>query len=312
MENLRFTKNQLLKSVKQLFLMNEKLIKNQTEIVGLITVDHKQPTWRSTTLSCDKAIVITNDKTYVFADSVLCLGSICTSSSSGKQDQIVFGNSLSPRIESNRWRTGGIRVEMFPRFTTLDLLEKIQRLMTELRRFAHGHWSFLVSGSEKNLYGTHTYQPNGKRDRVAEDMMLNFSEGGHPVLRGSSALEREDSKSIGKEVSVHFCGGDDDTAELVLRTISHPPISSVSSEQQRTCATFWLAESLVVQKVQGNLLGNLPQKIPTSTTTTTRSGRRITAHLVLTFHTSRKSTRTCDNNSNASQKTKRRMSMRIR
>ena len=26
-------------------------------------------------------------------------------------------------------------------------------------------------------------------DRVAEDMVLNFSESGHPVFRGSSALE---------------------------------------------------------------------------------------------------------------------------
>ena len=49
---------------------------------------------------------------------------------------------------------------------------------------------------------------------------------------------------------------------------------------------------------------NLPLEIWTSTTRTTRSGRTTTAYLVLTFHTSRKSTRTCDNNSCASQKTK--------
>ena len=54
----------------------EKLIKDQTEISGLTTIDYKEPTWRSTTLPCDQAIVITNAQTYVFADSVLCLGSI--------------------------------------------------------------------------------------------------------------------------------------------------------------------------------------------------------------------------------------------
>ena len=32
------------------------------------------------------------------------------------------------------------------------------------------------------------YKPNGKWDRVAEDMMLNFSESGHPVFRGSIAF----------------------------------------------------------------------------------------------------------------------------
>ena len=44
------------------------------------------------------------------------------------------------------------------------------------RKFAHGHWSFLGLGSEKKLYETHTYKPNGTWDRVAEDMMLNFGE----------------------------------------------------------------------------------------------------------------------------------------
>ena len=76
MENLRFTKNQLLKSVKQLFQVTEKLLKDQSEISGLTTIDSKEPTWRSTTLQCDKAIEITNAKTYVFADSVPCLGSM--------------------------------------------------------------------------------------------------------------------------------------------------------------------------------------------------------------------------------------------
>ena len=46
-----------------------------------------------------------------------------------------------------------------------------------------------------------------------------------------------------------------------------------------------------------------------STTGTTRRGRTISAYLVLMFHTSRKSTRICDNNSGASQKTKWRTSV---
>ena len=57
LENLRFTKNQLLKSVRELFQVTEKLIKNQREMTDLTTIDYKQHTWRSTTLLCDKAIV---------------------------------------------------------------------------------------------------------------------------------------------------------------------------------------------------------------------------------------------------------------
>ena len=74
MENLRFTKNQLLKSVKQLFQVTEKLIEDQKEISNLTTIDYKEPTWSATSLLCDRAFEITNAKTYIFADSVLCVG----------------------------------------------------------------------------------------------------------------------------------------------------------------------------------------------------------------------------------------------
>ena len=56
MENPRFTKNQLLMSAKQLFHATGKLIKDQTDISGLTTINYKESTWRSTTLPCDKAI----------------------------------------------------------------------------------------------------------------------------------------------------------------------------------------------------------------------------------------------------------------
>ena len=69
MENLRFTKNQLLKSVKQLFQVTEKLIEDHKEINNLTTIDYKELTWRSTSLLCDKAFEITNAKK-------LCLGAL--------------------------------------------------------------------------------------------------------------------------------------------------------------------------------------------------------------------------------------------
>ena len=56
------------------------------------------------------------------------------------------------------------------------------------RGFAHGRWSFLGPGSETKWYGTHTYKPNGEWDNVAQIMMINFCESGHPVFRGSSAF----------------------------------------------------------------------------------------------------------------------------
>ena len=89
----------------------------------------------------------------------------------------------------------------------------------DARRFAHGHWSFLGSGSEKRWYGTHTYIPNGKWDRVAEAMMRVFSESGQPVFCAFSVLERGDLESKGREkLSTHFCV-DDNIVEVILHTI---------------------------------------------------------------------------------------------
>ena len=58
MQNLRFTKNQLLKSVKQLFRVTEKLIEDQKGISIVTTIDYKELTWSATSLLCDKAFEI--------------------------------------------------------------------------------------------------------------------------------------------------------------------------------------------------------------------------------------------------------------
>ena len=59
----------------------------------------------------------------------------------------------------------------------------------------------------------------GKWDRVAEPMMINFSESKHPVFRATSPLSRGTVKSKGNgKLSFHFCA-DGDTIETVFRTI---------------------------------------------------------------------------------------------
>ena len=111
------------------------------------------------------------------------------------------------------------------------------------RWFAHGHWSFLGPGSDNKWHGTHTYKPNGEGDHVAEDIMINFSESGHPVFRGSSALERRSLRSKG--------GFQIQSKWFFARLF--PSISPVCTEQWRTCVTNWLRGFLIVQKVQGDL-----------------------------------------------------------
>ena len=75
-ENLRSTMNQPKKSLRQLFQVTQRLITDETESSGLTTIDWQQPMWRKTTLLTDKAVQLATAKTYVFSDSVLCLGGI--------------------------------------------------------------------------------------------------------------------------------------------------------------------------------------------------------------------------------------------
>ena len=64
------------------------------------------------------------------------------------------------------------------------------RVTEYARSFMRGQWSLLVPGSEKSWYGTDVCKPAGQWDEVAEDMMLNFAESGHPIFRTTSAVER--------------------------------------------------------------------------------------------------------------------------
>ena len=87
------------------------------------------------------------------------------------------------------------------------------------RRFSPGRWSFLGPGSEKNRYSTHDSKPQGEWNRVAELMIIKFSESGHPVFRATSPLSRGTLKSKGGgKLSIHFCA-DEGTIETVFRKI---------------------------------------------------------------------------------------------
>ena len=89
----------------------------------------------STSLLCGKAYRITNAKTYVFSDSVLCVGKM-------EDDPIATWKSkIKWYSENNHFkdmnRLDGVPTEfewkIFPGITALGLLKKIQKLMTELQ-----------------------------------------------------------------------------------------------------------------------------------------------------------------------------------
>ena len=72
--NLRLVKNHLWNIVRLLFHETGKLIIEQIEIIVVSILGSQDATWMSTSLLCSQAYQITNAKTYVFSDSVLCVG----------------------------------------------------------------------------------------------------------------------------------------------------------------------------------------------------------------------------------------------
>ena len=68
--SLRCVKTHLWKSVEQLFNETGRLIRDQTEINGVTTIDFKELMWRSTSLLCSRAYQITKPK--LFSSPTLC------------------------------------------------------------------------------------------------------------------------------------------------------------------------------------------------------------------------------------------------
>ena len=85
----------------------------------------------------------------------------------------------------------------------------------DAKRFGKGQWSFIGPGSEKKWYSISEDSPQGERDKVAEKMMLEFAESGHPfsVLQVQrSAQKQRRWKSVdtllclfGYELRLFFC-----------------------------------------------------------------------------------------------------------
>ena len=210
--NLRFTKNEPLKSVKKLVQVTEELIEDQKEINNLTT---KSLSGYRHVHYCDKAFEITNAQTFFFADSVLCLGSICDQPTSPKLNGFGKLAISKIRVESmeSRWSSSGQffqdsqHWEFSKRFknwwlicsvnvstskvgssscqctTTLygeneEMQRNVKVIFAKLRIMLAnsladvGH--FLGLGSEKKCYGTYSHKPDWSWDQTAEKKMANF------------------------------------------------------------------------------------------------------------------------------------------
>ena len=106
-----------------------------------------------------------------------------------------------------------------------------------VKRFGVGQWSFIGPGSEKKWYSGEN-SPQGAFDNIAEEMLLEFAESGHPTFRATTPLSRSILKSKGHgKLSIHFTA-DNPTIETVFRLINSANQLNIYGAVANICEEF--------------------------------------------------------------------------
>ena len=230
-----------------MFDVTAQLVNNQEEIHGLYKIQWEKDSWKRLSLIGDETVInLQSTKVYVFSDSVLCLGKVpqhlesneawknrvagVRSEKSYRDFDAINGESTEfvwnlPRIQTPETFTG--RIQFMSMFNDIscdgkdnkdECLANAETVKVLARRFDIGQWSFIGPGSEKKWYSSEN-SPQGAWDHVAEEMLLLFSESGHPTFRATTPLSWCILKSKGRgKLSIHFAA-DGDTIDTIFRII---------------------------------------------------------------------------------------------
>ena len=105
----------------------------------------------------------------------------------------------------------------------------VVKVLVLARRFGVGQWSFIGPGSEKKWYSAEN-SPQGAWDNIAEEMLQEFAESGHPTFRATTPLSRGQLKSKGQgKLSIHFAAD-----EFTIDNFSHYPFCQSAQYLRRS------------------------------------------------------------------------------
>ena len=114
---------------------------------------------------------------------------------------------------------------------------KWQSRQSTCKKFGVGQWSFIGPGSEKKWYSAEN-SPQGAWDDIAEQMLLEFAESGHPTFRSTTPLSRGILKSKGRgKLSIHFAA-DEHAIDTIFRIILSVNQLSVYGAVAAICEEF--------------------------------------------------------------------------
>ena len=118
-----------------------------------------------------------------------------------------------------------------------ECLKNASHVKTFVVRFGIGQWSFIGPGSEKKWYSSEN-SPQGAWVNIAEQMLLEFAESGHPIFPATTPLSRGQFKSKGRgKLSIHFTA-DQDTFDTIYRIILSVNQLSVYGAVAAICEEF--------------------------------------------------------------------------
>ena len=75
---------------------------------------------------------------------------------------------------------------MTEKATKKNVLANARVVKVLAKNFGIGQWSFIGSGSEKKWYSGEENSPQGAWDHIADEMLLEFAESGHPIFRATT------------------------------------------------------------------------------------------------------------------------------
>ena len=125
-------------TLKQMFDITAQIINNDEEIYCLDKIEYQRNTWTQLSLINDPVVIgLQSAKVYVFSDSVLCLGKVlqhpeCNEAWKDRVAGVKAEKNNYSDFDNVKGESAEFEWNIFPGFTTLQLCDKINNLLSSL------------------------------------------------------------------------------------------------------------------------------------------------------------------------------------